>query len=70
MVRVRESAVNVARQAAAKLGVPLIDVLSHGASMFAASVIAEPVPTPAEPAAEVLTVAEAKRLARKGKAAR
>ena len=69
MVRVRTSAVAAAGEAAAKAGVPLIDVLSAGALALAGSILTTTPTAPAAPAGEVITVAEAKRRA-KGTATR
>lgn len=70
MVRVRTSAVEAARKAAAKAGVPLIDVLSAGALALAGSILTTTPTAPETPApARVLSLAEIRKAA-KGKAAR
>lgn len=70
MVRVRASAVDAARKAAAKAGVPLIDVLSAGALALAGQILTPTTPTTETPApARVLSLAEIRKAA-KGKATR
>lgn len=68
MVRVRKSAVAKAREAAALLSVPLVDVLSHAATEFATGILThhKDMATRRSASIAVLTVAQAKAKAGRG----